>query len=82
MLPRRTRGEAGRRAALAAAGREAEPAAPAMKAGDKVRHDKFGEGMVVSCTPSGGDFEVTVAFKDGQGVKRLLLSFAPLHRIP
>ena len=81
-LPRRTRGEAGRRAALAAAGREAEPAAPAMKAGDKVRHDKFGEGMVVSCTPSGGDFEVTVAFKEGQGVKRLLLSFAPLRRIP
>ena len=80
--PRRTRGEAGRRAALAAAGREAEPAAPAMKAGDKVRHDKFGEGMVVSCTPSGGDFEVTVAFKEGQGVKRLLLSFAPLRRIP
>ena len=81
-LPRRTGGAAGRRAALAAAGREAEPAAPTMKAGDKVRHDKFGEGMVVSCTPSGGDFEVTVAFKEGQGVKRLLLSFAPLHRLP
>ncbi len=81
VLPSRTRGEAGRRAALAAAGRAAEPAAPGMKAGDKVRHDKFGEGMVVSCTPSGGDFEVTVAFKEGQGVKRLLLSFAPLHRV-
>ena len=79
-LPSRT--SAGRRAALAAAGREAKPAAPAMKAGDKVRHDKFGEGMVVSCTPSGGDFEVTVAFKEGQGVKRLLLSFAPLRRLP
>ena len=53
-LPRRTGGAAGRRAALAAAGREAEPAAPAMKAGDKVRHDKFGEGMVVSCTRPAG----------------------------
>ena len=53
-----------------------------MRAGDKVRHDKFGEGIVVSCIPSGGDFEVTVAFKDGQGVKRLLLSFAPLRRLP
>ncbi len=74
-----------RKAALVDAGREAAQetrAASAMKAGDKVRHDKFGEGMVVSCTPSGGDFEVTVAFKEGQGVKRLLLSFAPMHRLP
>ena len=52
-----------------------------VKAGDKVRHTTFGDGIVVSCDPSGADFEVTVAFKDGQGVKRLLLSFAPLERV-
>ena len=51
------------------------------KTGDKVRHAIFGEGMVVSTKPSGGDFEVTVAFQDGQGVKRLLLSFAPLETV-
>ena len=49
------------------------------KSGDKVRHPTFGEGMVVSCVPSGSDFEVTVAFTEGAGVKRLLLSFAHLE---
>ena len=48
--------------------------------GDKVRHAKFGEGTVVSSLPNGNDFEVAVAF-DGAGVKRLLLSFAPLEKI-
>ena len=35
----------------------------------------------MSCEPSGADFQVTVAFKDGHGVKRLLLSFAKLERV-
>ena len=52
-----------------------------LKAGDKVRHAKFGEGIVVSCVASGSDHEVTVAFKGGSGVKRLLLSFAPLEKL-
>ena len=51
------------------------------KAGEKVRHAIFGDGIVISTKPSGGDFEVTVAFKDGQGVKRLLLRFAPLETV-
>jgi hypothetical protein len=41
----------------------------------------FGEGIVVSCKPSGDDVEVTVAFKEGLGVKRLLLGFAPLEKV-
>ncbi len=63
--------------------REAEPAAPAAAyaTGDKVRHPTFGDGIVMSCTPSGGDFQLTVAFKEGHGVKRLLLGFAPLERV-
>ena len=62
---------------------EAEPAAPtaAYATGDKVRHPAFGDGIVMSCTPSAGDFQLTVAFKEGHGVKRLLLSFAPLEKI-
>ena len=62
---------------------EAEPAAPtaAYTTGDKVRHPAFGDGIVMSCTPSGGDFQLTVAFKEGHGVKRLLLGFAPLEKI-
>ena len=58
---------------------EPSQAQPLFRTGDKVRHPTFGEGMVVSCVPSGPDFEVTVAFTEGAGVKRLLLSFAHLE---
>ena len=53
------------------------------KAGEHVRHGKFGEGIVVSAmqTANGADQEVTVAFKGGFGVKKLLLSFAPLEKL-
>ena len=57
-----------------------EPALPSLKTGDEVRHPSFGDGMVVSCVPSGHDFEVTVAFTGGAGVKRLLLSYAHLEK--
>ena len=60
---------------------EPEPELPALNTGDKVRHPTFGEGMVVSCTSSGHDYEVTVAFTEGVGVKRLLLSYAHLEKL-
>jgi len=50
-------------------------------AGQRVRHAKFGDGIVVSCRDTGSDQEVTVAFKGEHGVKRLLVSFAPLERV-
>ena len=52
-------------------------------AGNHVRHAKFGEGIVVSAksTSNGADQEVTVAFKGEGGVKKLLLSFAPLEKL-
>ena len=53
----------------------------ALKTGDRVRHKTFGEGIVTDAKPARGDTEVTVAFKDGHGVKRLLLSFAPLEKV-
>jgi len=48
-----------------------------------VRHARFGEGIVISTavTASGADQEVTVAFKSEFGVKKLLLSFAPLEKL-
>ena len=49
-------------------------------AGEKVRHKVFGEGVVVSSSGVGSDTQVTVAFS-GQGIKRLMLSFAPLEKI-
>jgi len=53
---------------------------PKLKAGDRVRHDQFGDGVVVSCQSVTDDTEVVVAFK-GQGVKNLLLSFARLEKM-
>ncbi|MEE8470246.1 MAG: UvrD-helicase domain-containing protein [Dehalococcoidia bacterium] len=54
---------------------------PDLKAGDHVNHTMFGEGIVVNCLASGGDHEVTIAFKGGVGVKRFLLSLAPLQKL-
>ncbi|MSQ26179.1 MAG: AAA family ATPase [Dehalococcoidia bacterium] len=54
---------------------------PAYKAGERVKHGTFGEGVVITCHPSGSDQEVTVAFRGTAGVKKLLLSFAPLERV-
>ncbi|MFC1901521.1 ATP-dependent helicase [Chloroflexota bacterium] len=54
--------------------------APELKAGDHVRHEQFGEGIVVNCKATKNDAEVVVAF-DGAGVKRLLLSFAKLEKV-
>ena len=53
----------------------------AFKVGDKIRHPKFGEGMVVGSKLSGNDTEVTVAFLEGHGVKRMLLSFAQMEKM-
>lgn len=49
--------------------------------GDRVRHEKFGDGVVISLREARGDTEVTIAFTGGAGVKRLLLSLAKLERI-
>ncbi len=51
-----------------------------VKAGSRVRHAAFGEGVVVSSQPVDDDFEVVVAFR-GSGVKKLLLSFAKLEKV-
>jgi DNA helicase-2/ATP-dependent DNA helicase PcrA len=55
--------------------------AESLAAGDHVRHEKFGEGIVVSCEPSGTDYQVVVAFRGEAGIKKLLLSFAPLEKL-
>ena len=57
---------------------EEKTSAP-LKAGERVRHSKFGDGIVVSCVVSGQDHEVTVAFKGESGIKRLLLGYADLE---
>jgi DNA helicase-2/ATP-dependent DNA helicase PcrA len=48
------------------------------RTGDRVRHPRFGEGIVVSSQLVRGDEEVTVAFV-GEGVKRLIAAYAGLE---
>jgi hypothetical protein len=58
----------------------ATPAELVWRAGDKVRHRRFGDGIVVNSQWVSGDEEVTVAFA-GHGVRRLVGSYAGLERI-
>lgn len=63
---------------------KAAPAEPSpsvsFKAGDRVRHAKFGDGVIVSVAERGGDQEVSVAFPN-LPIKRLLASYANLEII-
>ena len=56
-------------------------ARPTLNTGDSVRHASFGEGVVTGIDVTISDTEVTIEFEGGVGVKRLLLSFAPLEKI-
>ena len=47
--------------------------------GDRVRHVKFGSGVVTAIQDGARDYEVTVQF-DRVGVKRMFASFAKLQR--
>lgn len=49
--------------------------------GDKVKHRKWGTGVVVSVKGEGDDKEVHIAFPAPIGVKRLLAKFAPIEKI-
>ena len=76
----------GRRAAGAAPSGHvtiAQPAArrpaPSVQPGDTVRHEKWGEGVVLEVT-GGDEAEALVRF-DGGTEKRLLLAYAPLEKV-
>jgi DNA helicase-2/ATP-dependent DNA helicase PcrA len=51
------------------------------RAGQRVQHAQFGEGIVIESRLDRSDEEVTVAFKKA-GIKRLLASFANLKKLP
>ena len=52
-----------------------------LKIGDDVRHNTFGEGVILELSGSGDKTEARVRFRDGVGEKQLLLSWAPLEKI-
>ncbi len=54
--------------------------APAIKEGDTVLHERFGEGVVLSLSGMGDDVEARVVFSDS-GEKNLLLAYAPLTKV-
>jgi DNA helicase II / ATP-dependent DNA helicase PcrA len=51
-----------------------------LQAGDRVRHPKWGEGMIQDVVGAGGDGLVTVDFPN-VGQKMLMLKYAPLEKI-
>ena len=53
---------------------------PEYDVGDRVKHMKFGEGIVTAMTAGGRDYEVTVQF-DTAGVKKMFATFAKLQKI-
>jgi DNA helicase-2/ATP-dependent DNA helicase PcrA len=59
--------------------REPERAVIRVSPGDRVFHEAFGAGKVLSVKGSGSDAEVTVDFDD-EGTKRLVLAYANLTR--
>jgi DNA helicase II / ATP-dependent DNA helicase PcrA len=51
-----------------------------LRIGDDVTHEKFGEGVILELFGDGDKAEALVNFRD-VGEKRLLLAWAPLHKI-
>ena len=60
---------------------EASQTAPRLVRGERVRHRKFGSGIIQGLTGGGKDMKVTVAFTDPEfGTKQLLVAYAGLER--
>jgi DNA helicase-2/ATP-dependent DNA helicase PcrA len=53
---------------------------PTFRAGQRVKHSTFGDGLVIQCRANGSDETVTVMFESA-GLKRLMVSMAPLELI-
>ena len=66
-------------AARPAAARPRVPGERQYRDGDRVRHPRLGDGIVVTSKLTRSDEEVTVAFSAGGGVKTLLASIANLE---
>jgi DNA helicase-2/ATP-dependent DNA helicase PcrA len=84
-LPQRNAGSPSRRFGTAAARADADAKAqrrdvPSLAPGDRVLHDSFGMGSVVALDGVGDKAVASVDF-GSQGVKRLLLRYAPVEKL-
>ncbi len=59
---------------------ESEPATPGMRLGARVRHGRFGEGVILSVEGNGPHARVQVSF-ESQGTKWLMLQYANLEPV-
>lgn len=57
-----------------------EPRCP-FTVGDRVQNDQYGEGLVLTCKPVAGDFQLTVSFNTDAGFQKFLLSSTPLKTV-
>ncbi|WP_028983591.1 DNA helicase PcrA [Sporolactobacillus terrae] len=53
----------------------------AWNAGDKVSHNKWGQGTIVATRGSGDSVELDIVFPSPVGLKRLLGAFAPIEKV-
>jgi DNA helicase-2/ATP-dependent DNA helicase PcrA len=56
-------------------------AVPSLAPGDRVTHDKFGLGTVVSANGTGDNAEAKIDFGGDYGLKHLVLRYAPLEKL-
>lgn len=70
--------DAARQASQASSG---DQGAASYTAGDKVVHNKWGEGTVIAVKGNGNDTELQIAFPAPTGIKRLLAEFAPIKKV-
>lgn len=49
--------------------------------GDKVHHNKWGQGVIVAVKGTNNDKELQIAFAAPTGIKKLLASFAPITKV-
>ena len=68
-----------RSASLASAGRKQRPV-PSLSPGDRVTHDTFGMGTVVAMEGAGDKQVASIDF-GSEGVKRLLMRYAPVEKL-
>ncbi|GAB3415016.1 ATP-dependent DNA helicase [Flindersiella endophytica] len=59
---------------------EAQKSVVSVKAGDRVIHDSYGLGTVVTTRGAGDDAEASIDF-GSEGVKRFLLRYAPIEKL-
>jgi DNA helicase II / ATP-dependent DNA helicase PcrA len=54
---------------------------PALQPGDRVNHDSYGLGTVLSVEGRGDDPEAKIDFGEDYGIKHLLLRYAPIEKL-